>query len=292
MNEKQLKILNLLKKCATLDELQGNLSDQELIKAINKLKAKGYNITDIYKDKHTLGLTNKSNHNININNNKDKITFFAIADTHLLSSFGDINAIDKVYDYAKKYGINYFIHLGDFIDGNYEEKEFAELLKNYPKDKEITTLLLPGNHDYIPLNKDYINIFDIIKSNRIDIIPVDNDNKININNSIVELSHQDLKSFKDEIVSTNTSLILKGHQHIYKTTPFVNCEKKTGVLVNVPALSNMIMQDKLEYLQKGFLKITLQFGGKGLKNIFIENYSVENDIQKLGENSYQLEKVR
>lgn len=297
MSERQELILKLIELRKTIDDIRkvSNLSDREIIRVVNTLKGKGYNIENYFDyDSSGYSISHGESHITKIKNDNNKFSCLLISDTHLLSQYESIDMIDKAYDFASKTGINYILHMGDFIHGDkFDLKKLEQLLKDYPKDKNMTTLLVMGNHDGLSMHKFGINISNIISSNRCDIVPLhDSFKKININDAVIEMCHKSSKDYKDFIVDSNTNIILKGHKHIFEVDSFINSDRKTGVMITVPSLSKMVMKDKGDVLQNGMVQLDLNFNNNKLRDCVIEQYGVDEKILKLGEINYQFRKIK
>lgn len=90
---------------------------------------------------------------------KDKKVIF-ISDTHYGSRYDNIILPHRVFNFATCYGIKTIFHCGDILHGNPSNNkgridDFEQLkcfLENYPRDKEIKTHALLGNHDYLAIS--------------------------------------------------------------------------------------------------------------------------------------------
>ena len=77
-----------------------------------------------------------------------------IADTHIGSKKENLNYIDEAYEMGIKQNVSSCIHLGDIIQGKFNqgdstlEYQMDILEKRYPEPSEFKTNLLMGNHDY------------------------------------------------------------------------------------------------------------------------------------------------
>ena len=142
MTERQKKILELIELKRSIFELKyhSNLNDKEIIRTINSLKSKGYNIEDRFSINygHYLQLSKNTNNQIQLelNNQTTEFSVLAISDTHFISPYEDRKATDKIYDFASKKRIKYVFHLGDFVHGGdsncgytFNQKKFLQLLK-------------------------------------------------------------------------------------------------------------------------------------------------------------------
>jgi UDP-2,3-diacylglucosamine pyrophosphatase LpxH len=90
----------------------------------------------------------------------DTITFGLMGDTQFGSKYAQITYLHDFYDLCEREGIVDIYHTGDITDGlkmrqghEYElyeisaEGQCADVVKNYPRRKGITTHFITGNHD-------------------------------------------------------------------------------------------------------------------------------------------------
>lgn len=307
MTEKQKKILRLIELKKNILELKSslNISDKEIIRTLNSLINQGYNIENGFDQNigHYLQLSNSINNQIKIglNNQNTEFSVLAISDTHFLSLYEDVKAVDRIYDFAAKKGIKYVFHMGDFIHGKdskngytFTKTKFLELLKEYPQDNYITTFLILGNHDFYPLRQSNYNISNVIKNNRLDLIPLENKNsKIVIGNSNIGLYHKDIPYKKEENrIVTLDSIILKGHQHIFKLEEFINENNRNGLIITVPSVTNMVQDKGNEVLQKGFVQLDLTIKNNKIDSSTVMQYMIENSPVRVGEFHHEFQKIK
>lgn len=304
MTERQKNILELIRTQCDINTIKEelNLTDKDVIRVINSLNNKGYMIEEKFdfSGKHQLKLATEAldfNTIIEIKKEEEKnISFIAISDTHLLSSKATKTSLDLVYNYAVKNNINYILHTGDLIHDNEMterqfEKKMNEVIKEYPKDKNITTFFIQGNHDYTSIERYGLNIGKMIASSRLDLIPIGIEKGIiKFNNTIIKLQHS--KNPLENSRVDNCHMILRGHAHVYKLIPYVNKKNTLGVMVQLPSLSDMKM--KKNVLEKGFAKINLNYNdANSMDSSNIEQYMIKNKkIEKLGEYTHQFIKVK
>ena len=306
MTERQKKILELIELKRSIFELKyhSNLNDKEIIRTINSLKSKGYNIEDRFSINygHYLQLSKNTNNQIQLelNNQTTEFSVLAISDTHFISPYEDRKATDKIYDFASKKRIKYVFHLGDFVHGGdsncgytFNQKKFLQLLKTYPQDNQVTTFLILGNHDYYLLHKSMYNISNVIKNNILDIIPIGKSGNILVGNSGIELCHKTTSSKKvDNNIETSDTIILKGHQHIFKLENFLNKENRNGILITIPSVTNMIQEKGYEILQKGFVQLDFSMKHNKIDSSTIKQYMIEDFPVMIGEYHHKFQKVR
>ena len=299
MTEKQQQLLKLINDDSELNVIKEklNLSDKQLIRMLQTLKNNGLNICSKFNDDglHRLAISKEISTSTTIEAKGDiNLKLLAISDTHLISKYEDMKAIDKAYDYAARNNIKYVLHAGDLIDGVGDNikslnKKVDEMLKQYPSDKNITTFLILGNHDSKPIKKLGYNIENKILGSRLDLIPLGIDyGKININNSVISLYHKE----KPRKYKEPSALILKGHSHIYKEEEvYVHRSNKSSLILNLPSLSNIRIDNYYTTLQKGFVALNLE-GVNYISKVNLSFYTFYNgyDLMKLTETSHILTK--
>ncbi len=305
LTEKQMKFIELIKNEKNIVNIQEemNLSDKRLMTTLHTLRDKGYNILEHFDScgNHTLQIGYKTISDIpEINEIKNNtITLLAISDTHLTSKYADRDALDKVYQYAISEGISYIIHTGDLIDDLYmsqqeQEKQLLKVVKEYPKDKSVTTFYIQGNHDLSTLKYSGIDLSKFISSYRFDLVPLGIDSgKLKINNSLISLYHkQNPLNNKYQTINDNSKITLRGHSHIYKLIPYKNSGNHMGIMVQLPCLCSMTMKNRKNILEKGFVKLKLNYCDKNLKTVEVSQYMIADRIMKLSEYSHLVKKIR
>lgn len=303
MTERQNKILELIELKNNILSIKSNLdiTDQELISIVRLLRDNGYNIEDKYciEDGHFFSLSDRyirGNTEITLNEDTKNISFIAMSDTHLLSRYEAKREIDQIYEYVSKENIRYVFHMGDFIHGrdcingyDFDRSRFEKLLKEYPKDDNIVTFLVLGNHDITPIQKEHYNIENIIKRTRLDIVPIGyNKQDINIGLSTIELCHK-----KPSIIDYQTipNLILSGHKHIYKVSSYINSNSIHSIHISVPSVSNIIIGND-NVLQKGFVRLNLVVDQQKFQELNVEQFAFLDKITKIGEYTHQFKKIK
>lgn len=246
MNQYDSKILELLKKRRTLLELE-TLSKRypsQVAQSISNLKNKGYMIEKILESgglKYTL--VKQNNHLSNkqeatIIKIKKEFKILVISDTHIGGIEEEPNKWNAAYDYAEAKKIPYVLHLGDIVEGCKWAKQKNNHLKTvqeqidyltsiYPKRKNVTTLLILGNHDRHS-HEQSVNIGVPIERRRLDIVVLgDNTALLRIKNLKILLNHCStypkytapttrFKLNHDDLVTKyeGIDLILNGHFHL------------------------------------------------------------------------------
>jgi len=106
-----------------------------------------------------------------------------ISDTHFGSQYAQPTLLKYAYQTFKSEGITQVFHCGDVIEGNgklyrgqvYEmflhgaDSMVDYVVKNYPKEKGITTYLIGGSHDYCFYAEDGIDVLRLISEKRKDL---------------------------------------------------------------------------------------------------------------------------
>lgn len=245
MNQYDRKILELLKSRRTLLELEtlSNRYPSQVAQSIHSLKNKGYMIEKILESnglKYTLVRENsKCNHQeITITKVKKQFKILVISDTHIGRRDANSDKWAAAYDYAEANKIPYVLHLGDLTEGGKWTKYVSNQLRTaqqqidyvtsiYPKRKNVTTLLVLGNHDRYGYDEN-INIRIPIERRRLDIVVLgDNTALLNIKNLKILVNHMTahkkipslevgMKLNNNELMTKyqNVDLILNGHFHV------------------------------------------------------------------------------
>lgn len=303
MTERQKKILELIRLKNSVLSIKSklNISDKELINIVRTLRDNGYNIEDKYyiEDGHFFSLSDRyirGNTEITLNEDTKNISFVAMSDTHLLSRYEAKGEIDQIYEYVSKENIKYVFHMGDFIHGrdyingyDFDRRKFEKLLKEYPKDDNIVTFLVLGNHDIKPIQKEQYSIENVMKKTRLDIVPIGyNKQDINIGLSTIELCHK-----KPSIIDYQTApnLILSGHKHIYKVNSYINLNSIHSLHISVPSVSNIIIGND-NVLQKGFVRLNLVVEQQKFQELNVEQFAFFDKITKVGEYTHQFKKIK
>lgn len=185
-----------------------------------------------------------------INNNR----LLMISDTHIGSKKCNIDNLDIVYEYAKKYSINNIIHTGDLLHSNrpgvlnkymdpYNQVEY--LLDIYPFDKYINNYILFGNHDY-HLLKDRDDLYKNIDS-RVDFNLLGYKRAyLDYLGYLISVYHS-IDKYKMRLPNEDTIMSFCGHRHEF------NIESKDKIMV--PTLSNDLKDYGNYNFYPGFLEI-------------------------------------
>ena len=174
------------------------------------------------------------------------------------------------------------------------EKQLLKLIKEYPRDKNITTFYIQGNHDLSTIKSSGIDLSKFISSYRFDLVPLGIDSgKLKINNSLISLYHkQNPLNGEYQTINDNSKITLRGHSHIYKLIPYKNSSNHMGIMVQLPCLCNMTMNSHENILEKGFVKLKLNYDDKNLKTVEVSQYMITDKIMKLSEYNHLVKKIR
>lgn len=218
-------------------------------------------------------------YSFNVDDYNDK-KILLISDTHIGNpELENFKLLQNIYDYASENDINKCFHLGDIFSGTYYQKWSEEEIEHqldsfrsyYPKNSEIKTYFLIGNHDehihgYFDYKTNYIkSTYDLRQLSRfmhnfyvlprpfIDVKFSD----ININFSHKMFANWCNPSQKitdlEQIGQLNTSLVsrvdllISGHLHkgFLCSNKF---EDKEQLLLGVPSATNININDVVAYV--------------------------------------------
>ena len=286
MDKQLLEIYKLIKRGISLKELSEklNLSYREITKYLYILEKKGYTVNRKYYYNGDILYSILSNLEYDSFNEMDLISspsdteleFMVISDLHLGSTYETPQLINLIYDYCIKKGIHYLLNLGDLVDGvvNVNNnripwyKQINHALRVYPLDKEITSFLLLGNHDYSLLQNFGQNIMQIIKERREDIVPIGyGEGIINVKNDIIVLQHPLLsKDFQKGIY--NKAVILRGHGHESKIYT-----DNSNLIVYAPSLSKLNF-NRSSFPGAVYIKLIMRNGK--IENVEVEELVIIN----------------
>ncbi len=252
--EKSLELLELLRNRRSNEELCNalNIDRKQLHELLLDLKINGVSTVNTYFSdgsikyrclQHLSALkTSYNTDKIIITDSKEDILrVLIISDLHMGNILERIDLINKAFDYCIKRGINIILCGGDMIDGTYSRTEqripniyeqIEYFLENYPYDKNILTFSVAGDHEVSALRDKGINIIEICKNNRHDIIYGGFNNMVvNIKNDKLLLTHYVLGGTQRR---TDAPIILNGHYHEYSLI------KRDDVLyMKLPTLSDI-----------------------------------------------------
>ncbi len=281
--EKSRIILELIKQNKTLEEIivYTNLPVKEIYKIIRKLIIEGHNIARryFYDGEIEYSLSNQQSDNCTIitSNDEKDLEFMIISDLHLGSIYEMPKLLDIIYDYCTKNNIHIILNSGDLVEGEVKEssilvppqKQLDHALRVYPLSPSILNFLLLGNHDYSLLMNYGIDILDLIKERREDIIPIGyGEGQILIKNDHIVLQHPLIYREVNHGIYDKT-IIIRGHGH----APKISMDN-SNLVIYAPSLS------KLNLYKSNFpgaidLKIKMKRGF--IEYAFIEELSFINN---------------
>lgn len=241
MNDLDNLILNLASQNTPINKIkeETGLYNSQLLLHLKSLRNKGYDIQKVLKAD---GLYISLNKNIsfddflNIQTDSNHFSFIAISDTHIGHIDDNLEAINKVYDYAKNNEIIHIFHAGDMIEGIYNgnsdhENEYCNVdftkqddilkqmeyfIKYYPQRENIVTSYILGNHEIHNLKADGIDVSNIIENKRYsDMYKLGYFLKnIRINGKKILLVHNHMTVQHKAGINFNIyDLVIKGHYH-------------------------------------------------------------------------------
>jgi len=306
MTEMNSKVLQLLYQNKSLKEISSilNLTENQLFIRIKQLINYGYNIaatyhynSDIYYNVKKDNMLKNKKFSLEMPNDVNTFKCLVISDLHIGLESADIKLADKVYNYAIKNGINIIIICGDIIEGDYTTYkkvisdfygQIVYFLDKYPYDRNITNIILLGNHDRHSLINDGFDIAKCISNSRYDLVPIGYGNgKIRIKNDNLLLYHKLYKDFKP-VIEPGNKILLSGHGHMMKTkvrdilwlgAPALSYKSNDNTKAILPGFIELditLEHDKFEYIESKHLVlapdvIEMSETRCRVKNLFKEN---------------------
>ena len=264
-----------------------NISRKKLYYYLQLLKNKGYVFKPIYYSNgeitynfdclHSINMYNELNDlNIKVKPGNPDLKTLVISDLHFGNELERRDLVDKMFNYCINNNIHIILCCGDILDGTFSRgrqklqngmEQIEYFIKNYPYDKNISTLAVLGDHDFSILRKYNYDLAKLINRQRHDIgIGGYNYSTIKIKNDKIQLHHQ----FINEIPTTlnKSKIILHGHYHNYKAST----SDQNILHINVPALCNVLS------ITPSALQMTLKFKKKAITTAIIKQLMVINDI--------------
>lgn len=282
------RLLEMLKKGCYLTDLRNELkiSDSSIANVLDIIEQKGYPINRTVGSKgvrFSLDRTIKLYHQYRFQG--DSLKILLISDTHLGCIYDRVDILHNLFEYATMKGIKIVIHTGDFIEGvKYADRGCLKYdniddmtkyaIKNYPKDKNINTYVLGGNHDL--WSKQILNydINDMLEAHRPDIITLGYTHGcIKLNRDFVFLEHScsngrgDNTNEFEEYTDLEAAITLKGHTHI-------SLIKEDPLIIYIPCL-----YDNYKNRLKGAWEAELHFEQGKITDIELSPLVVEPRIQ-------------
>ena len=204
-----------------------------------------------------------------------------LSDTHYGSRYENRTLVDTTFEFAVMKGYHVVIHGGDIIDGNCSSKrmeceEQVEYFNEvYPKDKNIVTYAICGNHEYSAFLKNEALIKTLFSRDDVNML----DFKIaylNWRGNIIKLKHH-ISNYPVWISPWKSEVCFKGHSHFYHT----NTYKEKTPNIHIPALCEdpCPLSTARKYIKKYKLNTSPGFLTAELVNgaIVVDFYSIKNN---------------
>ncbi len=241
-------LIEMIEKGKTTTEICKSLKidNKRLSQMLTELKYMGSFIPKRnYHENGQIGYTQSKKEEIygdkEIITNSRNLRILAISDLHIGNELERPDLLYRAFNYCAKEGIHLIMCCGDILDGTYTAgeqnipdvyKQLNKFLNTYPKDDNILTFAVGGDHDESVLNNYGLDIIPACYHYRPDIVIGDYRNvSINIANDKLHLYH---KGNKNKIDKDNPSIVLRGHSHIFKTGIHSN-----RLHITVPTLSGI-----------------------------------------------------
>ncbi len=180
--------LKILGEEHTIKEImiESGLSFSQVEKKIIAYRNKGFNIKRIDRNQnitYKLVKTLEKNHNTFYVKEKT-FDFITLSDSHNASDQERIDLLRNLYQYGSKNSIHHFFHCGDFKENNFYTEERKSLaipyfnsnvkavdyiIKKYPKNKNIQTHIIYGNHDLVGDHAEAYDSAKIFQQKRLDL---------------------------------------------------------------------------------------------------------------------------
>lgn len=180
--------LTLLSEEITIKEImnRSGLSFSQVERKIISFRNKGYDIKridGIQNITYKLMKNKAKKHNIFIAR-ENTFDFIALSDSHNASDQERLDLLNNLYEYGSRNSIHHFFHCGDFKENNFysedrksiaipyfnsNKKAVDHIVKKYPKDKNIATHIIYGNHDEIGDRQESFASPRILEQKRLDL---------------------------------------------------------------------------------------------------------------------------
>lgn len=303
MSEYYLKLLNLIEKKATLNEImyELKLSREKIYEIFRELKLMGmdyirkyyYNGEVIYLPRKEIDLSNKNNC-VNIITEHDSDTFrcVAISDLHIGSIYQSEESWNMIMDYCVVNNIHTIIIAGDFLDrfniGRTNSKIYSDpiqqieyALKKYPTNDGVLNYLIFGNHDVDFLVSYGIDLSAVLYNYRHDIVPVGYGyGRINIKNDRILVTHPLGIGVNRNLDLGNNYLLLKGHHHLCRSIIGNN----GNCSLNIPSLSNIFLTEN-EFLP-GAIDLSIKFKNGFFDTIYYSQLLISNKVNTVSSTQF------
>lgn len=298
MSDLNIKILELIRENKSINEIQEilKIGPKKLMIQLRTIASEGYFINKQINSDGNIILKLKTDFvrqkfNINLDD-KEELRVIFISDLHLGRKKDRLDYLDAVYNYAIKNNIGIIINLGDVVENVYHlpesqlamktiEEQIDYVIKNYPFDKNISNIILYGNHDLYSLTNYGLNIGKVIENNRYDLLALAyNQGSIFMKNDTIFLSHGGNIDY-----SKNQKIIFNGHSH--KMMNNILCDK---IVIDVPALSDAVPSNYDYNPLKGFLDVNFEFNKDMISKVFIKHQIMHYGIHQASETKIKVKK--
>lgn len=296
LSEVDQKIINMIAKNSTANEISKatGLTNKQLYYRLYLLRTKGFNFSKKYYYNGEIsyrikkGFTEEQDISLLTSSQNKEIRLALISDLHFGNNNERIDALNKVYEYCSRKGINIIINGGDILDGylgKSSDKIYANaedqidyMLKNYPFDKNIINFVCLGNHDFSILMNDGKDIETILNARRHDIVSLGyHYGEINIKNEKIIVVHPNNGK---ELILPSEGLVLRGHSHRYRIMAEDRLTK-----VYLPTLSGIKIDNQGI---PAFIDATIGFDNGNFSYGFFQEYVFLDKMYKVGEVSIPL----
>ena len=287
MTELNSQLLNLILANKSINEISQtmSLSHKQIFQRLKNLQQNGYCFDreytykgDIFYKKNKDIYTKDRDIRIEMPNDVNEIQAILISDLHIGCVKERLDALDQIYDYCIKNGINIIINAGDLINGKIMgpdnknkisdyEAQIKYLLKNYPFDKNILNFTCLGNHDIDALQNEGIDLATALYNNRHDIIPLGYaEGIIGIKNEKIVVKHP-IKSCPNQ---EENPYFVKGHAHKMAIN-----KGSDSFSITVPTLSDLSYNNSC--FAPSAVEITIKFYSNLFQQVYIKHLVIFND---------------
>ncbi len=296
MSAVEKKLLNLIANNCSINQIMRelNINYQELYQSLNVLKKHGKNMEKqyYYNGNIVLNQTNQGNQDesqIKLlgDKNQENFNFMVTSDFHIGNASENLQAINAMCNYCKKENISIVLNGGDLLDSigvgnkfdNYNKLiEYA--INKHPFHNNLTHFICLGNHDIDSLEKDGIDLKQVLIKNRPDIIPLGYGyGVLNIKNNYILIEHNVKRGIKRP--KLHFPIILSGHSHIMSIT-FVN----DVLTVKIPTLSNLV-NGTLNV--PSALKLNIIFQYNSIYKVTIEHLVFYNQLHSINKMAFNFQ---
>ncbi len=216
-----------------------------------------------------------------------KTTLGLVSDTHLCSKVQQLHMLNSAYKYFYEHEIGRVLHIGDLVDGDYQEKRKSQrydrfengadeqagyVIEMYPKVSGISTEFIQGSHDETHKINGGATLGKMIALERKDMSYLGQDHAdIYVNNVRVRLRHPGggVSKYRSRSVQTTIDamstgkkpgLLLEGHYHKSYYTEYRNVH---AILVPSLCYQSQFMERKDVSNIMGFYDVDLYYDEKG-----------------------------